>query len=54
LGTGASVRTFPLSLSSHSRTCRAAHTRPAPVVLGDAGTRLQSGMLRVISSRPDP
>ena len=43
---------YLLLLSAHSRTCRAAHTRPAPQVLGDAGTRLQSEIVRVACSRP--
>ena len=39
-------------LCSHSRTCRSADTRPAPNVFGDAGNRLQSGITRVVFSRP--
>jgi hypothetical protein len=41
-----------LLLAAHSRTCRPAHTRPAPQVLGDHGTRLQSEIVRVAASHP--
>jgi hypothetical protein len=41
-----------LLLSAHSRTCRPAHTRQAPQVLCDEGTRLQSEILRLPVSRP--
>lgn len=43
---------LPSFFPSHSRTCRTAHTRPAPKVLGDAGSAYSLECLRVSSSRP--
>ena len=49
---GTSSYLLLLLLAAHSRTCRPAHTRPAPQVLGDHGTRLQSEIVRVAASHP--